>query len=177
MIGWHTWDRQSPLLRPQNIRNRLDHLVRQVDLTKNRSPIVSRRDRLWPITSRNHERDTTRCQRFRYRHRHSVKEPHVQDCAVDNFLFNESERFRRGPSRANHDCAGLGNQICWHHGDHHLIFNDKDATTAQDATVGVHCCCPTRRIAWSLVRMGVKKRNDEAARPPRVIQALLSPFV
>jgi len=104
MATWH-----KILLRPQNVSERVDYLVRHEELTKHRDSIVPRRDSF--ITPGNHEPDPARGQSFGNRHRHPVSELHVQYGAVDGFLLDEGESLDSAPNRTDHDVSGLGEKV------------------------------------------------------------------
>src|SRR4030095_15619352 len=84
-------------LRPQNVRNRVDHLVSREELTKHGRPVARSRDRV--VTRRHDERDATRGEWFRHRYRYAVSEFDVQNPTVDGFLFDEREIRDSGPNR------------------------------------------------------------------------------
>jgi hypothetical protein len=135
---------------------------------KDGRPIVPGMDRLALIPCCNHERNTSRRQRFRHRKRSPVSQLDVKDGTIDDLLFNESETGHRACNRSDHDKSGLGQQFFNHQCHHGLVFGDED-TASTRPRICLHPedpppCRPTRHVC-SATRCTVLNTLGAATRP------------
>src|SRR5213593_10379 len=99
------------MLRSQNVRNRLDHLVRCVDLPQ-RAGRTEAVKLAVIMAGRKNVRDAPCGQRFGDRKGVPVSKLHVQDSTVGGgFLCDERESLGSAPSRTKHDTASRRKQV------------------------------------------------------------------